>query len=71
MIEVQIAETGDRAEADTPEAAILAARTMASDHYDSTNGIRSRYTARFIVEGVLVAEVGTHELATFKWRKTA
>lgn len=71
MIEVHITETGDRAEANTAEAAILAARTMANDHYDSTGGIMSRYTVRFFVEGVLVAECGTHELATFKLKEIA
>jgi hypothetical protein len=60
VIEVVVVETGDTAEADTPEAAILAARTMLHD-------ARAGYQAptrhvRFYVDGLLVREASERSL---------
>lgn len=61
MIEVLIHPSGDRAEADTPEAALLAAQTMTRDA-DNAYGSLRRMTVMFLVDGVLVREVEARKL---------
>jgi hypothetical protein len=53
MIEIRISPTGDRATAETPEAARLAARTLLREARDQGCG---RPTAAFTVDGVYVAD---------------
>lgn len=53
MIEVTVQPTGDRAEAETPEAARVAARTLMREAREQGC---SRPTAVFVVDGELVRE---------------
>lgn len=54
LIEVEIVETGDTAYAETPEAAVKAARQMTDDHGRAVGTSTSRFTARFSVDGRVV-----------------
>lgn len=54
MIEILIQPSGNRAEAETPEAAIVAARTLIADAAHVWAGL-GRQTASFYVDGRAVA----------------
>jgi len=57
MIEI-LMSTGDTAEADTPEAAMIAARTMFEDATQGRYSGRARdITATFVVDGNVVGRV--------------
>lgn len=63
MIEVTIIDTGDTAEADTPEAALLAARTMGEEARAAARTWGYDPTIRFAVEGEPVRVTTLRELA--------
>lgn len=56
MIEVICLPSGDRAEAETPAGALLAAQTLASDA-DNAYGSLRRMTLMFLVNGELIRQV--------------
>ena len=53
LIEVEVVQTGCTAEADTPEGALLAAKTIAREAYDACGGA-IKPTVNFCVDGKLV-----------------
>lgn len=62
MIEIVIPETGDHAEADTPEAALLAATTLCQEAYEARGIATFKPTAVFYVDGEPVARVPEAQL---------
>lgn len=56
MIDVLLVQTGDRAEAETPRDALLAAVTMRAEAKTAGTFTGRRATVRFLVDGRMVAE---------------
>jgi len=71
LIKVEIVENGDRAYAETPEAAILAARTMRTDYCNATGSSGSRFHARFTVDGEVVATAPVKSLMLSMGKETS
>lgn len=64
VIEIQVNETGDRAEAEDERGAILAAKTIADEAYRARGIASFKPTVTFRVEGAVVAIVNERDL----WR---
>lgn len=54
MIDILISPTGDRAEADDPASALLAARTMIEDAKIGVQGESRKFSATFLVGGTAI-----------------
>lgn len=63
MIEVTIIDTGDTAEAETPEAAMLAAKTLGEEARVASGAWGNDPRITFTVDGAIVATTTLRELA--------
>lgn len=67
MIDI-VLSNGDSAEAETPEAAVLAARTLMDDVWEANPRQGNNPTAAFYVNGVLIrTNVKRHELVLMRF----